>query len=148
MSDKPNYYAIIPAFVRYDKDLSPNAKLLYGEISSLCNEKGFCWATNSYFEELYEMSSRSIQRLIKQLTDKNYIIVEIENNTKRKIFITESYNITPDKNVVGGMTKMSRGNDKNVTHNNKMNIKDEINKKRTNLTVDVPLFDYDWLNNE
>ena len=49
MSDKPNFYAILPAFVRYDTELSANAKLLYSEITSLCNEKGFCWATNSYF---------------------------------------------------------------------------------------------------
>jgi DnaD/phage-associated family protein len=70
---KKSYYAIIPANVRYDKDLSPNAKLLYGEITALCNEKGYCWAGNSYFAELYQKDKSTIARWIKQLEDKGYI---------------------------------------------------------------------------
>ena len=34
-----NYYAIIPANVRYDINLKPNEKLLYGEITALSNQK-------------------------------------------------------------------------------------------------------------
>ena len=69
-----SYYAIIPANVRYDNDLTPNAKLLYGEITALCNEKGYCWASNDYFAELYKTSTRTISRWIKQLISKGYII--------------------------------------------------------------------------
>lgn len=71
------YYAIIPAKVRYDKDISPNAKLLYGEITALTNEKGYCWATNEYFAKLYGVSKQSISYWIKSLKDKNYITTEI-----------------------------------------------------------------------
>lgn len=85
--NKPNYYAIIPANVRYDKDLSANAKLLYGEITSLCNEKGYCWASNQYFASLYSVSDRTIQNLIKQLSDKNYIKIEVINSNQRNIYI-------------------------------------------------------------
>ena len=67
------YYAIIPANVRYDKDLPPNAKLLYGEITALCNEKGYCWASNQYFSELYGVSVLSIKRWVNSLVTKGYV---------------------------------------------------------------------------
>lgn len=72
-----NFYAIIPAFVRYDKDLQPNAKLLYGEITALSNEKGFCWAENEYFANLYNVSKTSISKWISCLIKKKYITSEI-----------------------------------------------------------------------
>lgn len=68
-----SYYAIIPANVRYDKDLAPNAKLLYGEITALCNEKGYCWASNQYFAELYGVSVLSIKRWVNSLVNKGYV---------------------------------------------------------------------------
>ena len=70
---KPNYYAVIPAEVRYSKNLTPNAKLLYAEITALCNMNGKCTASTQYFCRLYEVSRVSIQKWLKNLEDNNYI---------------------------------------------------------------------------
>lgn len=75
--EQPNYYAVIPANVRYDKDLTANAKLLYGEISALAQKDGACYATNKYFAELYNVSQVSISKWINSLVDKKYINFKI-----------------------------------------------------------------------
>lgn len=77
MSETRSYYAVIPAEVRYDKSLPANAKLLYGEITALCSEKGFCWASNAYFSELYGVSERSVREWIGRLKEAGYIEVNI-----------------------------------------------------------------------
>ena len=77
MEEKRSYYAIIPAKVRYDKSLSANAKLLYGEITALCNDKGYCWSTNKYFSDLYGVSQTSISKWISTLVSKGYLFVKM-----------------------------------------------------------------------
>ncbi len=104
---KKSYYAIIPAEVRYDEELPPNAKLLYGEITSLCNEKGYCWATNQYFADLYHCSVSAVKKWISALVKKGYISLELiyKEGTKqvlqRKLYINPSVNFytTQCKNV-------------------------------------------------
>jgi hypothetical protein len=76
--DNPSYYAIIPASVRYDDTLCPNAKLLYGEITALCNKEGRCWAGNAYFANLYGVSKVSISKWVRQLVDAGFIQSEIQ----------------------------------------------------------------------
>ena len=141
MSDKiqKNYYAIIPADVRYDKRLKPLARLLYGEITALCNEKGYCWASNSYFAELYEVSDITISRYISELKEYGYIKCVYdktqENIDKRKIYIIPSYQngqdgINRNDNTV--LTKQSipsyqngqDGINRNDKHNNTDNNTD------------------------
>lgn len=72
-----SYFAIIPANVRYDTELTPNAKLLYGEITALCNEKGYCWATNKYFADLYNVSIVSVSKWINLLVKKGYLLSDL-----------------------------------------------------------------------
>lgn len=102
---KPSFYAIIPAEVRYDKNLKPNAKLLYGEITALCNEKGYCWAGNEYFAKLYGVSIKTISAWISQLVDKKYLIRKLtyKPGTKeiesRILMLTMPYYLSLEKGV-------------------------------------------------
>ena len=121
---KSNYYAIIPAVVRYDKDLTDKAKLLYSEITCLCNKEGYCFATNNYFANLYNCTPRAIQFTISKLQEKGYIKIIIENNYQRKIYLTDALGyekiFTPphENNFIVGY-------EKNFTNNNiKYNIDD------------------------
>tara|TARA_R100000781_G_scaffold63337_1_gene40198 strand:- start:3208 stop:3867 length:660 start_codon:yes stop_codon:yes gene_type:complete len=82
--ENPNYYAIIPANVRY-ADIKPNAKLLYGEITALSNQKGYCWSTNNYFAELYGVSKNTISLWINQLKKHNFINVKVYRDEKKQV---------------------------------------------------------------
>ena len=123
----PGYWAVIPASVRYDKRLKPNAKLLYGEISALTRAEGYCWATNDYFAELYGLSKDNIGRLIAQLEELGYITREIvrdeETNavTGRKIWILQPTGTAvnpPGKNADPSRQKCGDPPGKNVGENN------------------------------
>lgn len=73
--EQPSYYTNIPAFVRYDDDLlrKPKSILLYGEIVALSNQKGYCWANNSYFSKRLKVSGRMIQDYLDILVKKGYV---------------------------------------------------------------------------
>ena len=98
---KKSYYAVIPANIRYDESLPPNAKLLYGEITALCNSEGYCWASNKYFAELYGVSVVSISKWINALASRGYISSQIiyKEGTKEIInrYITILYEPIKEK---------------------------------------------------
>ena len=98
---KNNYYAIIPATVRYNKDLKPNEKLLYGEITALANSKGFCFASNRYFAELYKVTIHTVSQWISHLEKLGYVNIELIKDDKkeikeRRIYISDTPYIQKD----------------------------------------------------
>lgn len=117
--EEPNYYAIIPASVRYDKNLIKGSTLLYGEITALSNKKGFCWASDNYFAELYGVDKRSIQRWLSSLEENGYIQRIVEREGKQ---IKNRYIKICDKNVSTLTTKTSYPNDKNVVPPSDKNV--------------------------
>lgn len=123
------YYAVIPANVRYNKNLTANSKLLYGELTALANQNGYCWATNAYFSELYGVDERSIQNWLKALEQEGFIFRALTKKgellEERKIYIASTPPekiFTPhEKNFRGGTKKISPPHEKNFTQNNTKN---------------------------
>ena len=134
MNERPSYYAIIPADVRYDKDLKDKAKLLYGEITALSNKDGYCYASNKYFADLYGVSTRTITDLIKELVLKNYILNQIiyEDGTKkviqRRLYLLNKTSIPIEENFDTPIEENFQDN--NTSINNTSNNKKEIYKER------------------
>ena len=105
--EKLNYFAIMPAKVRYDENLKPMEKLIYSEITVLTNFKGYCYATNSYFAKLYGVHKNSICTWISNLVKYGYLKVEYvlkeidgEKKQERRIYIVDIKEINQAKKEV------------------------------------------------
>lgn len=72
--------AWIPTFILDDPDLTPTEKLLYAIIVNLCNDRGYCWASNEYLAKRVAVSSSCVSRTITRLRDKNILIDFYEVN--------------------------------------------------------------------
>lgn len=139
--ENPSYFATIPANVRYDKRLKLLSRFMWGEISALSNQKGYCWATNKYFADLYDVSIQTVSGCIKQLKDYGYIDVKIiyaENSKQIKKRVISLIGIK--ENFKGGIKEnlntpiKENFKDNNTSMNNtSMNINsDLLNSKQTN----------------
>lgn len=76
--EQPNYYAILTAEVRYSTKLKPNEKLMYAEITALAQKDGSCWASNTYFADLYDVSVETVSRWISNLVKEGYVTRQIK----------------------------------------------------------------------
>lgn len=109
-NSKPSYYAIIPAFVRYSK-IEPNAKLLYGEITALCESEGYCFSTNEYFAELYDVKVRVVQNWLLSLKKIGAIKIDnpsnLDKDQQRKIWLCDDAKkmFTERRKMHGGVQK-------------------------------------------
>ena len=141
MEEKPSYYAIIPAEVRYDNDLRANEKLLYGEITALSKQTGECWAGNNYFCELYNVKPNAIAVWIRHLKEKKYInieykfkgkeiqqrIIKIGGIQKDSTYYSKEYEGI-HKKIPGGIQK-DKENNININNTSINNIKENIKRK-------------------
>tara|TARA_R110002167_G_scaffold12105_3_gene51899 strand:- start:271 stop:1158 length:888 start_codon:yes stop_codon:yes gene_type:complete len=126
MEKQVSYYAIIPANVRYNENLPPNAKLLYGEITALCNQKGYCWSSNKYFADLYNVSKQTISVWVSKLRKEGFIFTEFTYKGGSKEIDNRYIKLSGDpilKNTNTPPLKNTKVNTTNI--NNTINIKKE-----------------------
>lgn len=83
--NKPGYYAVIPSQVRYCKELKFSERLLYGEITALLNKEGYCFASNRYFAELYNVIPSTVSRWISHLEKLGFIKEVLIRDDKKQI---------------------------------------------------------------
>ena len=85
--DPLDYYTVIPATVRHDHDLSPLARLVYGDISALARITGVCTATNATIAAENGRGSTATRDAIKELADRGHIRIDFAGagNTGRVI---------------------------------------------------------------
>jgi DNA-binding transcriptional regulator YhcF (GntR family) len=115
-------------------------------ISGLCAERGYCFASNEYFSNLFDVDEVTISRKLKKLEKKGYIKImysrngyRVENREIRLTKMSPSIN----KNVNGAINKNVNGAiNKNVKYNNTSNNITIINNTSNNNDLVFP-FDSD-----
>ena len=129
-NEKPNYYAIIPADVRYDNDLKSSEKLLYGEITALTKKTGECWASNNHFAKLYNVTPQAVSRWIINLSKKGYLKIEYEygnKNIEKRIIKVSTYIDRGINICLGGYQQKVEENNTSI---NNTSIKERNIKER------------------
>ena len=158
--EKPNFFSVIPAKIKYDKNLSPMSRLLYGDIAALANREGYCWATNAYFASLYEVAISTVSNWIRELSEAGYIYSIVEDGYKRRLLLNCNFGNQENQNgdskiensdskTYGGgtkkisknesnsisdMTEIDLNNTSNNTSNNTLNITEKNSFKKPSLT--------------
>ena len=114
-----------------DKEIKDELGLLL-IISSLCAENGYCYASNKYFADLFNIAEETISRKIKKLERKEYITIEYEKKgceivnrfirlTKMSIHDCQICQSTIDENVKENNIRLN--NNKEIDNNKLLSTK-------------------------
>lgn len=80
MFSKGNYFAILPAPVRYNPNISAKAILLYACLSSLSRADGIAYASDRYLADIFHVSESTVRRLLCELIAQKAITSSYEYN--------------------------------------------------------------------
>ena len=134
-----NGYAICFNEWALDKEIKNELGLLL-IISSLTAEKGYCYASNKYLSELFEVPEETISRKLKILKEKGYITIQYE---KCGCEVKNRY-IRLTKMLIDDYQKCQSTINKNVKENNISNniISNNNNDDDNNKINNKNIFDF------
>jgi biotin operon repressor len=84
MEQKRGNYAVIPAVVLHDKNLTFFARILFAEISAQINQVN-CYATDAEFAEILGCSKNTVSKALKSLEEAGYISITSHGRRGRVI---------------------------------------------------------------
>jgi hypothetical protein len=125
---KAGYWGILPAAVRYHKELSFAAKVMFTEFTALCEREGYCWASNAYFAELYGKDANTISEWVNSLRRAGFIEVEIfpeKGNLRRITPLVDKRGRYPEKDGEGYPEKDGADIKENITSVNTKKDREE-----------------------
>jgi len=131
-------YVVIPTALLMDENVSSQAKLSFGIISNLSNQRGYCFASNSYISKLLNVHENTVSKHIGELINTGYLIRFDEVTPvglQRRLALSDPIKDEMAKrNDLGGSTEIVRGSHKkrlggvneNVDHNSiRLIVKEE-----------------------
>ncbi len=142
------YYVTIPIKVLLDEDLSPKARLLFGVIANLSNQRGYCFATNVYLSQVTGWHRDTISEFVVQLISKEYLLRFDEvakNGLERRLFLAEgSKAVSPngvrpnDLSGLGGMALHEYTNIILKENNTSTSSKEEVVVNNNQTEISIP----------
>ena len=112
---------VFPTSILGDYNLTPLERLLLIYILSLCKKYGYCWATNEFFSNSFNVSKQTISKSISSLSNYGYIVLQYDkkekNNSKRKIIVSEKFK----KRISDIQKNLNTSNQENFKQYNKNN---------------------------
>lgn len=117
-NQKPSYYSILTANVRYSNLINDFEKLLFSELTALSNAKGYATASNAYLAYVFGKSVRTVARALENLKEHGYVRSETirngKENVSRKLFVISE----AEQASINEMSK-KKDSDKNVKNSPK-----------------------------
>lgn len=142
-------FAILPAHIRYNKDLTDSEKILFCEITALSNKNGYCYASNKYLSEIYGVSIDTISRRVNKLKKKGFVDVQLikakgSNNIKeRRIYPYVDLPTGIGKVAGSGIGKVADRGIGNSAEDNNLSI-NNLNTNNLNNNKEYALFEKWW----